>query len=90
MAAVKISLASELLNRVKKHDYNIVVPYLNPDTALSPRDVRQLKKIMRQCGKYVETDKFYTRFGNEKPDTIFEVFWKLLWQKWEGGVRNDD
>ena len=74
MAAVKMSLASELLHHVKKHDYNIVVPYLNPDTALSPQDMRQLKKIMRQSGKYVEMDKFYTRFGNEKPDAIFEVF----------------
>ena len=39
MAAAKMSLASELLNRVKKHNYNIVVPYLDPDTALSPDDV---------------------------------------------------
>ena len=74
MAAVKMSLASELLSRVKKHDYNIVVPYLNPDTALSPRDVRRLKNIMRQSGKHVETDKFYNRIGNEKPDALFEVF----------------
>ena len=27
-----------------------------------------------QSGKHVEMDKFYTRFGNEKPDAIFEVF----------------
>ena len=76
MAAMKMSLASKLLNRVKKHDYNVVVPYLNPDTALSPRDVRQLKKLMHQSGKYVKTDKFYTRFGNTKPDAVFEVFGK--------------
>ena len=74
MAAVKMSLASELLSHVKKHDYNIVVPHLDPESALSPRDVCRLKNVMRQSGKYVETDKFYTRFGNEKPDAIFEVF----------------
>ena len=29
---------------------------------------------MHQSGKYVETDKFYTRFGNTKPDAVFDVF----------------
>ena len=69
-----MSMASELLNRVKKHNYNVVVPYLDPDTALNPRDVRSLKNIMRQSGKHVETDKFYNRVGTEKPDALFEVF----------------
>ena len=74
MATAKMSLASELLNQVKKHNYNIVVPYLNPETALNPRDVRRLKNIMRQSGKHVETDKFYNRSGKEKPEALFEVF----------------
>ena len=29
---------------------------------------------MNQSRKHVETDKFYTRFGNSKPDALFEVF----------------
>ena len=74
MAALRQSLASELLQRIKKTGYNVVVPYLDSKTALSMRDIRRLKRIMRQSGKEVETDKFYTRKGTPKPNAIFEVF----------------
>ena len=74
MAAARQSLASELLQKIKRTGYNIVVPYLDSNTALTARGMRRLKKIMRQSGKEVETDKFYTRKGTPKPDAIFEVF----------------
>ena len=74
MAASRQSLASELLQRIKKTGYNVVVPYLDCKTALNLRDIRRLKRIMRQSGKEVDTDKFYTCKGNPKPNAIFEVF----------------
>ena len=74
MAAARQSLASELLQKIKRTGYNIVVPYLDINTALTARDMRRLKHLMRQSGKEVETDKFYTRKGTPKPAAIFEVF----------------
>ena len=74
MATPRQSIASELLQRIKKTGYNVVVPYLDSKTALSARDVRRLKGLMRQSGKDVETDRFYTRKGTVKPNAIFDVF----------------
>ena len=74
MATPRQSLALELLQRIKKTGYNVVVPYLDGKTALSARDIRRLKGLMRQSGKEVETDKFYTRKGTAKPNAIFEIF----------------
>ena len=76
MAVPKQSLASELLQRVKRTGYNAVVPYLNCETALNARDMRRLKNIMRQSGKDIDTDKFYTHAGTPKPNAIFDVFGK--------------